>query len=141
MDAHRAMIALTAALLTTACNGSSSSLPPDKAATYTVSVLGGNNQVGLVNTLLPSALLVKVTNADGAVARGISVTWTVVSGGGAVPSPTITDANGQSQAPFALGNAAGFQTVNASVASAVAIGIFSAFAHDTIKDQPSGPRP
>lgn len=129
MNAYRSACGVALATWLAGCSAGGTTLPPDPGPAYTVSVVSGNNQIAIVNTLLPVALHVKVTNADGVPMRGMSVTWRVNIGGGSVPSPSTTDSTGQSQAPFTLGGFEGFQTVTATVASSVSDGEFSAFAH------------
>ena len=46
--------------------------------------VGGDEQQGLIETQLGNPLAVRVTDAGGAPVAGVTVTWTVTSGGGSV---------------------------------------------------------
>lgn len=74
----------------------------------------GNNQQAEAATALPLPLRVKVTDAKGLPAEGVTVTWSVTAGGGAVsPSSASTNADGTAATTFTLGGQAGTQTVEA----------------------------
>jgi adhesin/invasin len=79
---------------------------------------GGDAQIANVNTTVPIAPTVKVTDQFGAPVAGHSVTWGVSSGGGSLggASPTVvTDAAGIATAPaWTLGTAAGSNGLNAT---------------------------
>jgi hypothetical protein len=79
-----------------------------------IAVQGGNAQTATVaSSLAPYQVL--VTDLGGAPKPGVAVFWTVVSGGGTIPSPnSISDANGLASATATLGSVAGVQTVHAS---------------------------
>ena len=101
-----------ALLLLAACGGSDSGGP---STNYTLAVQAGNGQS---ITVTGSALLtVRVTDPDGAPASGVSVAWSVVSGGGSVVSTGASDGAGLAGATFTLGQVAGPQRAEASVGS------------------------
>ncbi len=79
-----------------------------------LAILDGNNQTGAISTLLTSPIRARVTDQfDNAVAA-TSVTWTVISGGGAITATSVTDAFGAAAASWTLGAALGAQTAQAS---------------------------
>jgi uncharacterized repeat protein (TIGR01451 family) len=92
---------------------------------------GGDNQSGPVNSILPLPLKVAViepapsaksANAGTQALDGVSVTFTVGSGGGAVAQTTVTtDANGEAATAFTLGPSPGAQTVTASIAGGATV--------------------
>ena len=76
----------------------------------------GEGQSGAAGSALSDTLAVRVTDAHGNPIRGVAVTWTVSSGGGAVSvlAPS-TDSAGGSRAVWTLGTAAGENIVTARV--------------------------
>src|SRR5213078_3778338 len=61
-------------------------------------------------------ILARVTDASANPVPGVTVTWTVVNGGGAVtPSSTTSDANGLVTTTYTLGEAAGSDRLRALV--------------------------
>ncbi len=107
-------LALIAAAALAACGGSTS---PDKVGPpASLSMASGNGQSAQVATVLPNALVVTVTDANARPVVGVPVTWSVVSGNGAVsPASTLTDVNGSAQTAFTVGTTAGNNQVSASV--------------------------
>ena len=85
--------------------------PPAK-----VFVAAGNAQSGTVATVLPTDLVVQVTDAADNPKSGVAVTFAVLSGGGSLSSGTaITNASGNATVKWTLGTTAGAQSVLASV--------------------------
>lgn len=85
------------------------------AAASQLVVTGGNTQTGVVGVALTNALVVTVRDANGNPVAGQTVTFATTSGG-ALATPTVmTNAQGQAQTSFTLGNTAGTQTVTATV--------------------------
>src|SRR5207237_5951116 len=84
-----------------------------------------------VGQALAQPLSVRVVNAQGKGVRGISVNWTVSSGGGSFPSGTVaTDANGNSNIVWTLGTTPGSNTASANVSSLAGTSVdFTATAH------------
>ena len=74
----------------------------------------GEEQSGAAGSALSDTLAVRVTDAHGNPVRGVAVTWTVSSGGGAVSvlAPS-TNSAGESRAVWTLGTVAGENTVTA----------------------------
>jgi hypothetical protein len=102
------------ALAIGACGGNDLQPPPAAARLEPVA---GNGQSGPVGNLLTDPLRVRVTDASGNAVAGVSVSWSVVSGGGAVsPTSSSTDADGLAASAFTLGPAEGDQQAQAEVA-------------------------
>jgi hypothetical protein len=70
----------------------------------------GDAQVGDAGAALPESLSVLVTNLKGDPVEGVTVTWQVLTGGGAVSNATsVTSASGIAQSRFVLGATVGEQ--------------------------------
>src|SRR5258705_740695 len=103
---------LLGVLATTMCGGGGGGTGPTP---NTIAVNGGNNQVGAAGSALPESLAVIVKDQSGAVLSGVSVTFAIAAGGGAVsPASRVTDALGIAKTRRTLGPNAGTQTVTAS---------------------------
>jgi len=90
--------------------------------------IAGDNQTGFTGTTLPESLAVQVQDAGGSPIQGVSVDWTVTTGGGAVSAATtMTDGNGETRVAWTLGGNAGAQNVDA-----VAAGLSATFAANAI---------
>ncbi len=88
----------------------------------------GDNQSGVPGGRLGAALAVLVTGAGSVPIPGVTVSFTVTTGGGAVDNATVvTDANGIAQTGVVLGPTAGVQTFTAT-ATGLAPVVFSATA-------------
>jgi hypothetical protein len=75
----------------------------------------GTGQQAAPGTQLAAPLTVEVTDADGNPAPGAVVSWSVVSGGGAIsPTSTTSDAQGRASAQFTLGPSEGEQQAQAA---------------------------
>lgn len=112
--------ALAAAVAFGACSGDDNGTnpPPGNTTPAAVVVVSGNNQSGIAGAVLANPLVVRVNNSDGDALSNVSVTWTVVSGGGSVASATsTTNAQGQASMTYTLGAAAGANSVRAAVTS------------------------
>jgi adhesin/invasin len=84
-----------------------------------VRIVSGNNQSGQAGTQLGAGLVVQVQDAKGNPVSGVTVGWSVVSGGGSVaPASSVTGANGQASAEWTLGPQVGGQKVRASAGAA-----------------------
>jgi hypothetical protein len=78
--------------------------------------VSGSGQGGAVGVPLPDSLRVRVTDAIGHAVPGISVNWSVVSGGGTIsPGSTTTNGSGIAAAEFTLGPSEGQQQAQAEV--------------------------
>jgi protocatechuate 3,4-dioxygenase beta subunit len=83
------------------------------AATLTLNA--GDNQTATAGTALPTALSVKVTDANNNVVSGFTVNWAAATGGGSVAAATSTsNASGIASIVATLGNIAGPNTFTAS---------------------------
>jgi hypothetical protein len=93
--------------------GNDSNVEPVEPAVITAA--GGNGQAGPVGGPLPDPLLVQVTDANGNEVPGVSVTWSVLTGGGVVsPTTVVSDATGFAAAAWTLGPDEGEQQVQAA---------------------------
>ncbi|MEO8090378.1 MAG: Ig-like domain-containing protein [Gemmatimonadales bacterium] len=97
-----------------ACSGDLATIQPDGPGTIEVS--GGNGQSAEVSTGLPTALAVRVTDAAGNDAPGVTVTWSVLDGGGSIaPASSVSGADGVATTVFTLGPTVGSQRAQAAV--------------------------
>ena len=79
---------------------------------------GGNNQVGIVNSALPTVHSVIVRDGHGNPKPGVAVTWGVYAGGGSIsPTNPSTGSNGVASVQRTLGASPGPNTDTARVAS------------------------
>lgn len=102
--------ALAAAVFAMACRDSTG---PDPA--ILTPVTASNNQRGIAGFALSIPLSVRVTSSSGAPLIGVTVTWTVTSGGGTVsPATSVTNDNGVAETRWTLGTTEGVQTVQAT---------------------------
>jgi len=86
-------------------------LPP----AVTLSIVAGNGQSANVRHPLSNALTIVANTPDGGVVPGVTVDWTVTSGGGTLSaSSVITDAQGRASVDWTLGSPVGNQSVAAS---------------------------
>ena len=81
-----------------------------------IRVVSGNGQTGQVGMQLGAPLVVEVVDAGGHAVSGVTVTWTVSSGGGSVSPPTsATGSDGRASTEWTLGPTTGSsQKVRAS---------------------------
>lgn len=95
--------------------GCSSGEGPSRVPSSIVAV-SGNNQNGQVGSILPVPIVIRVTDADGGI-PDVSVVFAIPQGQGGVLSPSsgVTDANGNVQTVWQLGNLIGSQTFTATV--------------------------
>jgi uncharacterized protein YjdB len=81
-------------------------------------ILSGNNQSGTAGSTLSNPLTVRVRDQSGNNLPGVTVTWSVTSGGGSLSQTTSTTDNlGRAQVGYTLGTTAGSNGVRASVGS------------------------
>ncbi|HEY5220314.1 MAG TPA: Ig-like domain-containing protein, partial [Gemmatimonadaceae bacterium] len=84
--------------------------------------VSGDGQTAVVSSVLANPFVVKVADDSGRPVVGAQVTWAIVGGGGTVsPVTTAADTTGTAQAVLTLGNAAGTNTVSASVSPTLSI--------------------
>lgn len=111
--ARRTSIAVGLLALLAACSDDGTNPPPAAAGMVIVS---GNNQTGIVETVLGQPLVVHVEDGAGDDLEGATVNWTVVTGGGAVANAsTLTGSNGRTGTQLTLGPDPGTNEVRASV--------------------------
>jgi trimeric autotransporter adhesin len=83
-------------------------------------IVSGDNQTGARRSALPAPLVVRVTDAQGFPVPGVTVAWSVASGGGSVsPATSLTGPTGEASTSFTLGQGLGNQGVSAAVGSLV----------------------
>ncbi|HWA16317.1 MAG TPA: hypothetical protein VG817_07785 [Gemmatimonadales bacterium] len=107
----RRFLLLALLVLAAACGSDDGN---DETKTLEIAIHDGDGQSGTVGTaLLPYH--VSVTDLEGNPQDGVTVTWSVVSGGGAVSEVTATtDGDGLTSAVATLGTTAGVQVVRAA---------------------------
>ena len=92
-----------------------------------VAVVSGGGQEGMAGSTLAEAVVVRVDDAGGSPVAGATVTFSAAQGhGSADPATAATDAAGLARTTWTLGNAAGAQTLTASVAEGVSTDIRAA---------------
>jgi hypothetical protein len=92
--------------------------PPAPRPT-TISVVSGGSQTGTVGQALPSDVVVRVDDQNGAAMANRAVAFAVVSGGGSVdPFADTTDASGNASVSWTMGTATGAQQLRATVTTA-----------------------
>jgi hypothetical protein len=82
--------------------------------TVGMQISSGNGQTGVVGTPLPNPYVVSVRNSLDAPVAGVSISWTVETGGGSIAASSTTSSSGLASATHTLGPAAGTQRVRAS---------------------------
>ena len=88
----------------------------DNQAHPALSKVSGDNQEGMPNETLAKLFAVEARDANGSALVGVSVTFTVVAGGGTLSETnTTTDANGRAQSLLTLGPNIETNTVAVSV--------------------------
>ena len=83
----------------------------------TLAAVSGDNQNGLTGETLLNPFVVEVRDQYDAAMEGVTVTFTLLTGGGSLSAETtMTDANGQAETTLTLGNEPGEYTLEVSVA-------------------------
>jgi hypothetical protein len=96
------------------CGGDNSTVQP--AVPTTIAESRGADQSGQVNSPLTDSLSVLVTDNAGSPSSGVTVTWSVLTGGGTIsPGSSNSDANGIASTQFTLGPSEGQQQAEAMV--------------------------
>jgi hypothetical protein len=111
---RRLSMALAGAMMAAAlgaCNGDDG-----LSAAQSMELVSGDEQVGTVGELVAQPLRVRVEAGNNVPVEGITVRWTVLTGGGAINPTSLTNADGVAVAAFTLGPAVGNQTAQAAVA-------------------------
>ncbi len=88
-------------------------------------ILTGNNQSGLVNSVLPITLKARVYDAAGNPKPGTSVLWQVNNGGTLLNTSSISNSLGEVVADWQVGPLAGIHTVTVSAAGLPTVTFFA----------------
>ena len=95
--------------------------PPTPIPTAIVKV-DGDTQTGTVGTALGTSLVVQVNDQNGAAMQGVSVNFSVTSGGGSFSAASSnTNSSGQASSDWTLGTTSGAQVARVSVTSNTSI--------------------
>lgn len=123
----------TPVVFTLTANGT----PPPPPSPTVILTKNNDGQSGDPGTVLPLKLVVVASDGNGDPISGLSVTWTVLSGGGAVISPrTVTGTYGFVTASFQLGPTPGEQQVEVSAPGATPV-VFTLTANGTPPPSPT----
>ena len=91
--------------------------PPSPPSVNGLVVAAGDGQVGTVAAGLTEPLTVRVEDTSGQPVSGVSVSWSVVAGGGTLSSvASSSDASGLAAVSYTMGTTAGTQRVRATIA-------------------------
>jgi alpha-tubulin suppressor-like RCC1 family protein len=100
--------------------------------------VAGNGQVDTVGQLLPDSLTVKVTAVNGSGVKGVTVAFSVTSGGGTLSASSgLTDSLGRVSAGWTLGTTAGAATNRATASVQGLRGSPVEFQATAVPDRPS----
>ncbi len=105
------LLSFSAAGLVTATSGS---ITLGAGAAANLAISAGNGQTGTAGSPLPVNPQVRITDLSGNPVAGVSVTFTVTSGGGSAASTQVTDAGGFASVSWTLGTVAGANTLDAT---------------------------
>ncbi|MEK6687478.1 MAG: hypothetical protein AABZ01_03320, partial [Gemmatimonadota bacterium] len=95
----------------------------------TLTVVQGSGQAGIVGTVLPMALMVRVTDAFGNLREGVVVRWSEVQGGGELSAlSTPTNPVGSAQVSYRLPGTPGTYNVVADIQGTPLTVLFSVLA-------------
>ena len=93
----------------------------------TLSIISGDNQGGVTGETLTDPFIVEVRYGNDLPLAGLTVTFTVLTGGGTLSATTATtDANGQAEGTLTVGSDPGANTVEVSTANSVETVTFNA---------------
>ena len=111
-------------LLVIACGGGGSTTTPPPVSTRTLSKVGGDNQTAIAGALVAVPPSVKITDENSQPVSGVSITFSIGSGGGSITGEsTTTGANGTAAVgSWTMGPAAGAKTLTATATAAGVIG-------------------
>lgn len=117
IDIRRGWPGAAVLALLAACGGENEP-PPDGGLAVAKAAASGDGQTGTVGAALANPLAVLVTR-DGAPAEGVTVNWSVLTGGGTLGgASSATSTQGLATMTWTLGQTSGDQTVRATVADA-----------------------
>lgn len=104
------------------CGGGGAPPPAPSRTATTLTIAGGNIQSGTVGEALPSPLVVRVGDQTGRPLGGVTVTWTVTSGGGTVDlASSLTGSDGTASARWTLGTQAGANSLTAATGTVLPV--------------------
>lgn len=106
-----ATITITSGSLTTQVTVTVSQLPATATKT------SGDLQIGNTGTAAPQSLVLVVADSAGFPAAGVTVTYSIASGGGSVTPSAVTNTSGLATVSWTLGPSAPVQSVTATVPS------------------------
>ena len=109
---------------------STGAIPP-----HALNKISGDNQEGPSGATLAEPFIVEVQDAANRGLEGVDVTFAIIAGSGTLNAITVTtDANGQAESWFTLGNQPGTNTVRASVEGLSQIVTFNVLTKSLIFD-------
>ncbi len=111
---RRLPIALCALLLLSLLNCDNKKPVGPAGEPESLALVWGDRQAGVINSVLPADLVVKVGTNEGPGVEGVAVRFEVLSGSVAVPYEVDTDRNGLARARVNLGSTPGDFTIRAS---------------------------
>jgi flagellar protein FlaJ len=88
-------------------------LPAAPPANMTISVIGGDAQVGLLNAALKDPIMFQLRNTDGNPVSDLAVAFTITPGGKVVPESAKSDRDGQVSLRATLGDQPGSYVIMA----------------------------
>jgi len=112
MDTRRAVFPV-ALLVLAACGGDGDTLP--RVATR-IAASGGTGQTASIGSVLPAPLSVLATDEADNPVPDVSVSWSVLDGGGTIIPTSATNSSGTASATFTLGTTLGQQRAQAEAA-------------------------
>jgi hypothetical protein len=114
------LLATALAVVAAACHKDSPVSPPTPARLAPTQ--GSNAQLGTVGQRLPLPVTVRVLSASGSPVRGVTVTFTILAGGGSLDVGTsTTDSTGDALVNWTLGTVARLDSLQASVGTSLSV--------------------
>ena len=107
------LLAVLPLLLVAACSDGGTG-PGDLPVVGTLQAVDGDAQSGTAGETLAKSLVVKVADAKGRVLPGVSVAWSIESGGGSLDATSVSSAAGLAATHWTLGTVAGAASVRAT---------------------------
>ena len=104
------------AVLTSCSDSSDNTAPPPPPVATQIAPSGGDGQIAPAGSLLPQQLSALVTAEGGTPVPEVTVSWSVIEGGGTIsPASSTTNSSGVASAGFTLGPTEGVQRAQAEV--------------------------
>lgn len=114
----------------TGLTSGTASVTVNPGAPASLAKTGGDNQTGQAGVALTTALKAQIKDAFGNVVPGVTVTFSVVSGGGSVsPASATTNSSGEAQTTATPGGALGTQTFRAASTGLTSVDFNSTIGH------------